>query len=1267
LMSCVSDSDCGADSWCLADTGLRADKRTISFTPDSWWLPQVITVMAIDDSHDTRSAAEKGGSKGAFATARVFFSAVAQDTRFNQLDRTVNIQIIDNDNAGIETRPCGGSAGVVDEDDVEVTKVRCVTVTLTSKPLADVVVTLKHSKAAQVSGTHVVFAPLFWNQGQDIQLIIGQSAAMQRSKKKLKANEGGHWMLTAISEDSNYNTLSHKLEMPDQDTKSVPCDKHNNAATDMFIFSKSNITVYEDETSGSTWAEYSIRLSQRPQSQVLVRPTSKSGYCAFAPLMLPMFEHQCSTASDCVVGSRRSQHGDVAHACLTDMLVWIEPKRVLQFTTENWKRPQVVRVHAFTNDGMDERHGQWDVSRSVTTGVGHVVSSTDKRFMSDLTETTARELSVDVIDGDSAGLVVNFRQSLSDGAAQSASMDMSVASSENSEDRHVGFERRLGMMDETTVHHDEAVLGLLSGVSEHVGITLASKPQSSVIVTLSFHEKSVAGIVGGNENEDGAVTDDDSVFWEVTMANDPKIGYVQHNSMRLVFHPYDWNKEQSVLVTVNLARSVSSATRHGHMVVTTESLDAFYGPSRFQSSSSRSHITKSRSLSEHSSMLPHLPFKIVRPNGCDVSAWGAWTACSVHCGGGVQHQTRNLTETIEDGCRGFAKVITRPCHALACDGSEQAEDVFTPESEATKYHPQSDDSSIEEHVGGWVSSPTIMGIMLLINVVGVVGVFVVQTRRGAFMPKRLKGKHRRQHFIDEEKVEDTAASRLRGLLDGTKPPSFVRTLSSGAVAPDLSESPRMPRIQRSNSNPRFYHSQESVELTSSNFAGIDASDENCNSGDRDVMWAAESAALFVAASPTLTTVIEQAEQGGYVVVRYDNDETYYRGRVIQHNEDDGTVWVLFDDGDEDEAVDVGAIRISRRSWSSINSESHHVDCSHPPPRSLSRRHSDMGVVHAKSDTLLSYHNRLMRASSNDDSPPGAVDDSQTIAELIGVPLIHASPANGQDGDAHEDNTVSVIVSLHAPQGLGVSLGATSTGQVLVTAFQPVLVSGALTQGPAEESGRVLLGDQLMCVNGQNVVKLSLEELAVLLKQARGNDDKIELALARSGSRIYAGGESIPSRARSSMRRNESLPVPHFPMSSDTSRQRASSGAGEHQQQSKVRTSPPRVLADGSVQVGVIVESPNGELGVELGRNDRNEMIVLGFFSVSGGLDMNGKQVKIGMGPLERSRQVYIGDVIKAVNGMNLDGFTVDQSSRLISDASSCGGPISFEMLRRPCQ
>lgn len=64
-------------------------------------------------------------------------------------------------------------------------------------------------------------------------------------------------------------------------------------------------------------------------------------------------------------------------------------------------------------------------------------------------------------------------------------------------------------------------------------------------------------------------------------------------------------------------------------------------------------------------------------------------------------------------------------------------------------------------------------------------------------------------------------------------------------------------------------------------------------------------ALFESPTPSK----ENIENSEKVVVRYHDHPGHFIGRVVMTNEDDGTFWVMFDDGDEDDEVKRNNIRV----------------------------------------------------------------------------------------------------------------------------------------------------------------------------------------------------------------------------------------------------------------------------------------------------------------------------------------------------------------------
>jgi len=144
-----------------SDSGeAEVDKPQLTFTPDDWDQPQIVTVVGVDD-------AAVDGSQQSAVTVSVD-DARSHGAFVSLPDQTVTVTTTDDDIAGYAVEETQGATVVTESGDTD-----SFTVVLTSQPLSNVVlaVNAESSNKVTLDRALLTFTPLNWNQPQVV--IVG--------------------------------------------------------------------------------------------------------------------------------------------------------------------------------------------------------------------------------------------------------------------------------------------------------------------------------------------------------------------------------------------------------------------------------------------------------------------------------------------------------------------------------------------------------------------------------------------------------------------------------------------------------------------------------------------------------------------------------------------------------------------------------------------------------------------------------------------------------------------------------------------------------------------------------------------------------------------------------------------------------------------------------------------------------------------------------------------------------------------------------------
>jgi hypothetical protein len=224
----------------LNQNEVTIDRNVLTFSPQNWNVPRVVTVLGKDDS------VVDGGTSTVVA---VSIDTAASDPVFGQLStQNVNVTNVDDDVAGF----------VVSESDLatvvtENGRTDLVGVVLTARPLTDVVLTVASSDTteATVDVTELRFTPAGWNVPQFITVIGADD-------NQLDGND-----TSVISIDVQNDATDFRFrDLPGQSFVSITED--NDQAG--FVVSKTTGTVQESGTTETI----AVTLTASPIADVVI-------------------------------------------------------------------------------------------------------------------------------------------------------------------------------------------------------------------------------------------------------------------------------------------------------------------------------------------------------------------------------------------------------------------------------------------------------------------------------------------------------------------------------------------------------------------------------------------------------------------------------------------------------------------------------------------------------------------------------------------------------------------------------------------------------------------------------------------------------------------------------------------------------------------------------------------------------------------------------------------------------------------------------------
>ena len=213
----------------------------LNFTPTNWFLPQTVTVSAVDDAIAETSPHAGPIAHSAISTDVNYNGATASFTVNGTAGNTVNANINDNDTAGVSISPTtttateGGATGSY-------------SVKLNTQPIAPV--TINVATGSQIQPIAALnFTATNWNVAQTV-------AVAAVDDNLVEGNHAGAIAHTATSTDTKYNSITIpavNVAITDNDTAG-------------FSVAPTNITATEGFATGS----YKIKLTSQPTAPVTI-------------------------------------------------------------------------------------------------------------------------------------------------------------------------------------------------------------------------------------------------------------------------------------------------------------------------------------------------------------------------------------------------------------------------------------------------------------------------------------------------------------------------------------------------------------------------------------------------------------------------------------------------------------------------------------------------------------------------------------------------------------------------------------------------------------------------------------------------------------------------------------------------------------------------------------------------------------------------------------------------------------------------------------
>ena len=232
----------------LTDGQIGVSPTQLVFTPLTWSSLQTVTVTAANDAI----------AEGTL-TRIIAHSVTSSDADYDVLDdRTVTVNIVDDDNAGVTVTPTA-----VDASEAGATQEY--SVTLNSQPTGPVTITVSADSQATATPTQLIFTPGNWSTPQTV-----TAGAVQDN----------------IAEGEHSGVISHTVESGDTNYNGITVDSVAVTITDddspCVCVTVGTVTVGEDGQTGS----YALFLTTQPSDVVTVTLVLTDGQIGVSPTQL---------------------------------------------------------------------------------------------------------------------------------------------------------------------------------------------------------------------------------------------------------------------------------------------------------------------------------------------------------------------------------------------------------------------------------------------------------------------------------------------------------------------------------------------------------------------------------------------------------------------------------------------------------------------------------------------------------------------------------------------------------------------------------------------------------------------------------------------------------------------------------------------------------------------------------------------------------------------------------------------------------------------
>ena len=217
---------------------LSISSSSLTFTPSNWNTDQIVTFIAVDD-HIANGDLDFS----------ITINSSSYDSRFNDIENTVQVSIKDNDDVGI----------VYDDSSITLNEGQSAirTFKLKSQPLADVALNISsdHDDKLTISSKQLIFTPSNWNINQSVIFTaIDDNIASGDLSFNIK--------IKPSSTDTLYNNISENIipiTIKDDDLAGI-------------IYDSTSVTLDEGQSITRTF-----RLKSQPTSNVTLNISSNNG------------------------------------------------------------------------------------------------------------------------------------------------------------------------------------------------------------------------------------------------------------------------------------------------------------------------------------------------------------------------------------------------------------------------------------------------------------------------------------------------------------------------------------------------------------------------------------------------------------------------------------------------------------------------------------------------------------------------------------------------------------------------------------------------------------------------------------------------------------------------------------------------------------------------------------------------------------------------------------------------------------------------------